>query len=189
MLFKPFFLCFEFWGQSDWMWHCRVDRSQCVFCAVMSLYCLGQCWWVLLQFVLFFFFSPVFSCEYWLASYGLFSKKKKKGETKQFFTELKDAYQSPPPFGFSGPFGNNRFLQPRCACFGLVPFSMFVFFFFFFICMGNVVTHYYFYILERFQNCLMIFACLFLRKKACFLTDMIFCNTSILKYRKENDIF
>lgn len=29
----------------------------------------------------------------------------------------------------------------------------------------------------------------FLKKKACFLTDMIFCNTSILKYRKENDIF
>lgn len=132
MLFKPFFLCFEFWGQSDWMWHCRVDRSQCVFCAVMSLYCLGQCWWVLLQFVLFFFSLQCLVVNTGSPATVCFQKKKKKGETKQFFTELKDAYQSPPPFGFSlGPLGITVFCSPdvRALVWFLFLCLCFVFFF------------------------------------------------------------
>lgn len=159
----------EFWGQSDWIWHCRIDLSRCVFCAVMSLYCL--------KLVLLLFRSPMFGCNYWLSSYSLFSKRK----NKIVFYWIKNAYFRILPF--LRLFGNNCFF-PAPVWFCLF-FSMFVGFFF--ICTRNFVMHYYFLYSRQFSKVGNFF--LFLRKKACFLTDMIFCNTSILKYRKENDIF
>lgn len=159
----------EFWGQSDWIWHCRIDLSRCVFCAVMSLYCL--------KLVLLLFRSPMFGCNYWLSSYSLFSKRK----NKIVFYWIKNAYFRILPF--LRLFGNNCFF-PAPVWFCLF-FSMFVGFFSsvqeILLCTTT------FCILDSFQKLADFF--LFLRKKACFLTDMIFCNTSILKYRKENDIF
>lgn len=122
MLFKPFFLCFAFWGQSDWMWHCRVDRSQCVFCAVMSLFCL-EVTVVWFCYSWFFFFS--FSLQCLIVNTGspatVCFQKKKKWRNRIVFYWIKRCLLDPSPFRVSpGPFGNTAFLQPRCAllCFG-----------------------------------------------------------------------
>lgn len=83
------------------------------------------------------------------------------------------------------------FFQPSCG-FSVCLFSMFVGFVFgFFSSVQEILLcTTTFCILDSFQKLAEdFFVCLFLRKKACFLTDMIFCNTSILKYRRENDIF
>lgn len=81
------------------------------------------------------------------------------------------------------------FLQPRCGFVLFCSFfSMFVFYFFSSVweILLRTTT---FYILERFQELADDFCLFVFKEKACFLTDLIFCNTSILKYRKENDIF
>lgn len=71
----------------------------------------------------------------------------------------------------------------------------FVLFPFFYVCVllfssvWEILLRTTFYILERFQELADDFCLFVFKEKACFLTDLIFCNTSILKYRKENDIF
>lgn len=94
------------------------------------------------------------------------------------------------PLGvFSGPFGNNCFSAAQMWFrFVLFLFSMFVFYFFSSVweILLRTTT---FYILDRFQELADGFCLFVFKEKACFLTDLIFCNTSILKYRKENDIF
>lgn len=167
------------------MSHCRVDLSHCVFCAVISCTVLKL---VLPGFCCsLFFVSPVLSCEYWLSSYSLFSKR---GEKKIVFYWIKRCLLEPSPLGFSlGLLVIIAFLQPRCGFVLFCSFfSMFVFYFFSSVWEILLCTT-TFYILERFQELADDFCLFVFKEKACFLTDLIFCNTSILKYRKENDIF
>ena len=115
--FKSSSYVLEFWGQSDWIWHCRIDLSRCVLCAVMSLYCLKL---ISLDFVL------VLQCLVAITSSQplvCFQKGKKQNS---FLLDYKCLLESSPFEVISGLFSNNCFFPAQ------LWFS--VCFFFFYVC-------------------------------------------------------
>lgn len=183
---NPFFLNLPvFWNSgdnlTDWIWHCRIDLSCYVYCAVMS--------WYLTVFKLFSFFVRCV-CLVWLlqclvaitSSQIIFCFQKKAKQNSFLWNKILLIRILPflrLPLGFLVIIA---FLQPSCG----FSVCLFLCLWVLFICTSNFVMHYYFLYSRQFSK---VGWRSVLRKKACFLTNMIFCNTSILKYRKENDIF